>query len=96
MGLRGADEIATVNIPIKTAKTGGSVRMLLPTGRAYEVNIPPGVSDGAQLRLRGLGQPGQDGGEPGDAIVTIEIEPRDKPSSAPGTAWQGFGVRAIG
>jgi molecular chaperone DnaJ len=37
------------------------------------MKVPMGVTDGAQLRLRGLGAPGLNGGEPGDALVSIEI-----------------------
>jgi tetratricopeptide (TPR) repeat protein len=72
---RGEDVRATVTLPVEVAKYGGSARVVLPTGRAIEVKVPAGVKDGAQLRLRGLGAPGLDGGEPGDVLVSIEIEP---------------------
>lgn len=37
------------------------------------INVPAGISSGAQLRLRGQGQPGTAGGPPGDLIVRINV-----------------------
>lgn len=39
--------------------------------------IPPNVSDGARLRLRGQGDAGRDGGVRGHAFVTIRIFPQE-------------------
>lgn len=38
------------------------------------LNIPPGVDDGTRLRLRGEGEPGTNGGPPGDLFVVIKVE----------------------
>jgi molecular chaperone DnaJ len=38
------------------------------------VRIPPGIADGGKIRLRGQGQPGIQGGPPGDAIFTVRVE----------------------
>ncbi|MCY2931897.1 MAG: J domain-containing protein, partial [Planctomycetota bacterium] len=38
-----------------------------------EVKIPPGVNDGARIRLRGQGQPGR--GEPGDLYIKVNVRP---------------------
>ncbi len=43
--------------------------------KQLDVRIPPGVKDGQQIRLRGQGQPGDRGGPPGDALITIAIAP---------------------
>jgi molecular chaperone DnaJ len=43
--------------------------------RTIEVSIPPAVADGAVLRLRQMGAPGQAGGSPGDLLIHIRIEP---------------------
>jgi molecular chaperone DnaJ len=42
------------------------------------VSIPPGVDDGARMRLTGRGQAGDPGGRPGDLYVqvTVEADPR--------------------
>ena len=71
---RGANIGATVTVPVEVAKYGGFARVLLPTGRAVEIKVPAGANDGAQFRLRGLGRPGANGGEAGDAVVSLEIE----------------------
>jgi molecular chaperone DnaJ len=36
--------------------------------------IPPGVDDGARMRLAGRGQAGDPGGRPGDLYIQIEVE----------------------
>ena len=38
-----------------------------------DVRIPAGIDDGGKLRLRGRGQAGLHGGEPGDLIVTVQV-----------------------
>ena len=43
--------------------------------KQLDVRIPPGVKDGQQIRLRGQGQPGDRGGPPGDALISITIAP---------------------
>ena len=71
----GEDVAATATVPLETIVRGGHARVFLPTGRALDVNIPPGVEEGKQIRLRGQGQSGPIGGEPGDALITIKIAP---------------------
>jgi curved DNA-binding protein len=39
------------------------------------VKIPPGIADGARLRLKGQGQAGLDGGPAGDLFVRIDVVP---------------------
>jgi DnaJ-class molecular chaperone len=72
---RGEDVAATVSVSLETLGKGGSVRVILPGGRTLEAKVPAGVEDGQQIRLRGQGQPGASGGEPGDAIVTVRAAP---------------------
>ncbi|MSR48376.1 MAG: J domain-containing protein [Planctomycetes bacterium] len=42
--------------------------------RAVELKIPDRVRHGATLRLAGLGEPGEDGAEPGDLYLTVRLE----------------------
>ncbi len=42
--------------------------------RKLKVNIPAGVDTGTQLRLSGEGQPGVNGGPPGDLYVVTRVE----------------------
>ena len=41
--------------------------------REVSVKIPVGINSGKTIRLRGLGNPGHDGGEPGDLYLKINI-----------------------
>jgi curved DNA-binding protein len=41
--------------------------------RSIELKIPENVRDGLVLRLQGLGEPGQEGGEPGDLHLTLRL-----------------------
>ena len=38
------------------------------------VNIPPGMKDGQKIRLKGMGEPGKDGGDPGDLYLKVKIK----------------------
>jgi molecular chaperone DnaJ len=42
---------------------------------ALVVSIPPGTVDGTRLRLAEHGHDGQNGGNPGDVYVTIQVQP---------------------
>ncbi|MBP1637200.1 MAG: dnaJ 3 [Acidobacteria bacterium] len=44
-------------------------------GESVLVALPPGVEDGAELRLAGRGHAGRRGGEPGDLFVRVRVEP---------------------
>ncbi|RME07476.1 MAG: molecular chaperone DnaJ [Anaerolineae bacterium] len=39
------------------------------------VSIPPGVDTGTQIRLTGEGQPGSNGGPPGNLYLVIQVQP---------------------
>jgi molecular chaperone DnaJ len=43
--------------------------------RNIKLRIPAGTEDGARLRLRGEGEPGGQGGIPGDLYIVVEVEP---------------------
>lgn len=72
---RGEDVQATATVPLLDAVKGGRTDVFLPTGRTLEVKIPAGIEDGKQIRLRGQGYASSTGGEPGDAIVTVRVQP---------------------
>ena len=42
--------------------------------RKLKVNIPPGVDNGTQMRLNAEGQPGANGGPPGDLYVVLKVK----------------------
>ncbi|MDQ2912852.1 MAG: J domain-containing protein [Chloroflexota bacterium] len=43
--------------------------------RRLTVKIPPGVKDGQRIRLAGQGNPGANGGPPGDAFLRVRVKP---------------------
>ena len=71
--VRGANIALDLHLSLEDALAGARRRVSLPDGRAVEVQCPPGCASGDQVRLRGMGQPGQDGGPAGDALVHLHI-----------------------
>jgi molecular chaperone DnaJ len=55
--------------PCKECGGRGKVRI----DRKVTVKIPAGVDSGSQLRLQGEGEPGENGGPPGDLFVVVHV-----------------------
>jgi DnaJ-class molecular chaperone len=73
--LRGADVHFALTVDFLTAIRGARQRLTLGADRTLEVTIPAGVRDGQILRLSGQGEPGLNGGPPGDALIEIHVTP---------------------
>ncbi len=71
----GADVTYTLAIGFTDAALGARKRVTLADGKALDVAIPAGAEHGHTLRLKGQGLPGVGGAGPGDALVTLTVEP---------------------
>ncbi|WP_148714670.1 molecular chaperone DnaJ [Chitinolyticbacter meiyuanensis] len=60
-------------IPDPCRKCGGSGRV--QTHKTLAVKIPAGVDEGDRIRLSGEGEPGVNGGPPGDLYVVVHLKP---------------------
>jgi len=106
--MRGQDQFARLRITLEEAYRGGTRTLELQVpeidarGRAVtrtrriQVRIPPGVTEGQQIRLAGQGAPGVGGGPPGDLYLEVELAPhphfqaegRDIHLTLPVTPWE--------
>ncbi len=75
---KGEDVAAELIVTLEQVGGEEKLRLNLPTGREVDVMIPKGVVDGQTIRLRGLGHPGGMRAEPGDALLTIRIQPHPR------------------
>jgi DnaJ-class molecular chaperone len=72
---RGKDIQLATTITLEEAAGGGTRRLSITGGKQLEVRIPPGVKDGQQIRLRGKGGEGLNGGPAGDVLITLSLAP---------------------
>jgi DnaJ-class molecular chaperone len=70
---KGANVQYRLRVPFTDAASLKAQRITLADGKTIDLKLPAGVEDGTQMRLSGKGEPGPAG--PGDALVTIMIEP---------------------
>lgn len=77
-GRRGRDLRHVITIPFRSAVVGGEVPLTVRDSRGRDkvinVKIPPGISDGKKIRLRGQGEPSATGGPAGDILITVRVE----------------------
>ncbi|TVR97964.1 MAG: J domain-containing protein [Wenzhouxiangellaceae bacterium] len=104
----GRDQHARIEVDLETAFAGGTRQISVartvvgPDGvprrqpDSIKVRLPAGLTDGRQLRLRGKGEPGLNGGPPGDLFLEIAVQPhplfelhgRDLHLSLPIAPWE--------
>ncbi len=74
----GEDLTSTIQIGFMTAALGGMHHIDLqgPNGAiVVDVRIPPGISSDGQLRVRGKGGAGSNGGPNGDLVLAVKVAP---------------------
>ena len=80
---RGEDLTHSITLPFVKAALGTEVTIKLRTSgginagkvQALQVKIPPGISDGSKIRIRGKGSPSPSGAAPGDLYLKVAVEP---------------------
>lgn len=75
---RGQDMNVTLSVSFEEAFQGAEKRVTVripgkPEADTLAVKIPAGAVDGGRLRFKGKGGLGENGGEPGDLLVTTKI-----------------------
>ena len=70
-----------ITISLEDAYHGGKREVAMRTQEGekhYTVKIPRGINDGATIRLAGQGGAGHGGGEAGDVLLKIRVEPHQR------------------
>src|SRR4030095_5368951 len=79
---KGADIWYRMNVSLEQAARGFDTHISVPAEdgetRTLEVKIPAGIRDGQKGRVVGRGEPGRNGGPPGDVLVLVNIEPHPR------------------
>lgn len=70
----GIDIEAQTTLPFRQAVEGSTVTLTVD-GRRVTARIPAGVKNGQKIRLRGKGRAAEPGGQPGDLIIAVHVEP---------------------
>lgn len=70
---KGMDVYHGINLDATLARTGCTQRIMIQ-GKPVLVTIPAGIRSGQEIRLRGLGKPGINGGADGDFCIRVYIK----------------------
>jgi DnaJ-class molecular chaperone len=72
---KGEDFALSITVGFEEAARGSTRRVTMPDGKEIDVRIPTALKDGQQIRLRGQGGPGRNGGPPGDVLIQVSVAP---------------------
>src|SRR5664280_3488045 len=70
---RGEDIEARTSLSFRDAVQGSTVTLSTASGSRITARIPVGVKDGQKIRLRGKGNPGDQGAAAGDLMLTVQV-----------------------
>ena len=73
--IRGTDVSYELPVDFIEAAAGAKKRVTMADGKVLDINLPAGTEDRQTLRLKGQGQQGFGGAEPGDAYIEIHVQP---------------------
>ena len=80
---RGADIEADILISLEESMTGSQRSIKFdrpgadgspPAPKSIKIKIPKGIAEGHRIRVAKLGQPGMNGGDPGDLYLRVRLE----------------------
>jgi molecular chaperone DnaJ len=71
---RGEDIEARTTLSFRDAVQGSTVTLSTASGSRITARIPVGVKDGQKIRLRGKGNPGDQGAPAGDLMLTVHVD----------------------
>lgn len=74
---RGSDLEVEAELSFEEAINGAKRKFRSSFGekKTIEIDVPPGLGHGDTLRMRGNGEPGQNGGPAGDLFIHIRVKP---------------------
>ena len=72
---RGEDFAVAITASFAESVVGGTRRIVLTNGEQIDVKIPPGLKDGQQIRVKGRGGAGRNGGPSGDVLIQVTVAP---------------------
>ena len=68
-----------LSVPFASAVLGGEAQIAVRRGdgrtETIHVKIPAGIESGKKIRLRGQGEPGDNGGPAGDILIRVDVAP---------------------
>src|SRR6185437_16958671 len=72
---RGEGFAVAITVSLAESVMGGTRRIVLTNGEQIDVKIPLGLADGQQIRVKGRGGAGRNGGPNGDVLIQVTVAP---------------------